>query len=308
MCTDGEVPSAEAEGSIDPFCLQYDSGKDPTAYLARNIELLSNEAAKLGTISSLPATLRRVPSTLPAASTIVTDDDLDAAIADYVGHLQGVLFYFTRTRVTRPAYDAVYWLSVFSPGVLPEGFTEADVHARAFASIDFVSGFESLAPAAKSALDAAIAAAKAWVATTPAILAHPAAGRAAARDTAMEPVTGITDWISSTLLPGVRGRVVGALVHSKTLPFAFTRTPNVDYEKKTVDLLERMLTSKVAGKARILSERTRYAKTLATFRDLDVGNAAAGRAAKVIQGEIAAAADATERAGLRDLLAALGGP
>jgi hypothetical protein len=51
MCKDDDVPSDKSSGSIDPFCLQYDAGNDPSAFLSKNIDLLSVESSSLGSIT-----------------------------------------------------------------------------------------------------------------------------------------------------------------------------------------------------------------------------------------------------------------
>ena len=308
VCTDAQVPSSSSIGTVDPFCLQYDAGNDPTAYLTRNIDLLSTATAKVGTIDSLPTTLRRVPTLLPAASTIATLDDATAALGEYSGHIQGVLAYFTRTRVARQALDSNFWLSVFDAGSITTGAPDADVRARAYAAVDTITRFEALSPAARTALDEAVTAAGDWLVKTPAYLAVAVAQRAATKTSQLKPLSAIPAWYASSVLPAVRGRVGAALVHLPALPYAYTKSANLDYEVQAIAILERGLSTKIASKVRPISERTRYATALATFRDLDVGQAAASRVAAILQTEIAAAPDATSRQALRDLLAALGGP
>ncbi len=308
MCTDNDVPGASSVGSVSPFCLMYDAGNDPSVFLTKSIDALSNAAGKVGTIDSLPTTLKRVSSKLPAASTILTTDDLEAAAGEQLYHAENVVYYFVGSRVASPALDASYWLDVFTPGSLPSGVVEADVHARAFAAFDAISKLETLSPAAVASVNQIAADFRAWALTTPAVLAMPAAQRAAYVNTVSQTVSSVATYASGSLFPSIRGRVVGTLVHTPALPYAYTKSTNVDYEAKTIALLERMLSTKVANKVRTVKERTKYATALATFRDLDAGNAAASRVAALIQTELDAAPDATTRQALRDLLAALGGP
>jgi hypothetical protein len=307
-CTDADVPSRDSTDAVNPFCLWYDVGSDPTKFVTMNIDALSNANARVGTIDSLPTTLKRVASTLPDASKIAKSEDLDAAIAEYVDHAKGVLSFFVDARVGRSASDAHYWLNVFAPGSLPEGTDEAAIRTRAFAALEAISRLEAVPPAAMSSLDFVVASARTWIAKTPVILALPAAERTAAVDKALAPVSDVADWATNELIPETRGAVLRGLNHNPKLPYYLSKADSVDYEGKAIGLLATTLTGKVGGKARPAGERTNIAKALATFRVLDAGKAAAARVVVALQAEVAAATDAKERKDLRDILAALGGP
>jgi hypothetical protein len=142
----------------------------------------------------------------------------------------------------------VFWLTEFAPDSLPETIPAADVRARAFASFEFFSRLEALSPAAKSSLEAAIEAATTWAATTPPILALPEADRAAKRDEALKPVTGVTNWTTKTLLPGLRG---GRGPRPLQAPYALRHLPT---SSTTSEEILDACSARGAGRA---AERTR---------------------------------------------------
>ena len=56
-CDDEEADSY-ANG-VDPLCVRYDIGKDPTVELLRTFQLLTDENAQMGTTQSLPKALQQ---------------------------------------------------------------------------------------------------------------------------------------------------------------------------------------------------------------------------------------------------------
>jgi hypothetical protein len=294
-------------GPIDPFCLQYDGGKDPIGYVERNLELMTNASASLPRVSSLPAALERGLSRLPDSKTITTESDARSALSEHARLIKRTLRYYASTRVVALLDPLPYFLMEYAPGALPEGLVEADVRARAFTLVEKVGTIETLPMASAVALRGAIESAQAWLETTPAYGAMNDVQKEDFREMAMAPLVGTEDWVIKTLLPSIRGSVMSSLWRSDALPYAFSRSEGLDYEAKVVDVLEKSIFARTLGNFRSLSERKASVSALATFRQVTGGKAAVARVRRKLNAELREAKDTEERSGLRELLTLLDG-
>ncbi|RYZ94834.1 MAG: hypothetical protein EOP11_25815, partial [Proteobacteria bacterium] len=86
-CNDTEADSTA--GGVDPLCLRYDIGHDPTAQALRAIELLQKVDSHSGKLRSLPVALLNTLKDLPAASTLANVDDAKNAVKAFIETVKG---------------------------------------------------------------------------------------------------------------------------------------------------------------------------------------------------------------------------
>jgi hypothetical protein len=312
-CEDGEADNVE--GGVDPLCLRYDAGSDPSAYTLGLVRLLEDAKATLGPKSSLPVALARVTATLGDPAKLATWDDVEAAAADYANALYAATATYTTdgaASVRDMASTVLPGLYVEQAGVVPEGVDLVAYRSRVFEGVSYGFAFDALPKASHDALAKAIAAFGPFVEKTPAYRALDPQARAAQLEAVLDSVNAVMGWAEApfdgTLATRVRTTLGRSLKRVATAPFVFTTTPaRLDYEQKAIALLEAGLTTKVAGATRPLGERTAYAQSLLTFGDTDAGQASLDRVITAVNNELAAAPDARSREQLRALLKTLSG-
>jgi hypothetical protein len=309
MCRDEDVPNGRSQGAIDPFCLQYDGGNDPSEYLRRNVMLLTDPDATIGPIESLPHALLRANERLPDAATIKDLDAAKTALGDHKKVLSATVKYYLSARLGRLTKATRWMLGEFQDGALPDGLDAGQVRARAWDGLQFLAGLQALPQASDDALTHAVATAEAWLEKTPAFISLTAADQAKARTDAMASLVGLSAALEDTYYPSIRVAAVGAQKYTKGLPYSFTSaaTGTVDYETEVIHLLEKSLATPTGPTRRTSDERQAYATSLTTFAPTAEGKAAIERVKTVLGAELVAATDSKTRDAVRALLDTVNG-
>ncbi len=304
-CNDEEAD--DREGGVDPLCVRYDVGRDPSVRFLRGIDLITNPEAKAGTTESLSKAIRRIARTLTDGSDISTKEKADEALQTLVAQIKGTSSIYISSSASSLAYigsQAVLMAYVVRGGALADGWNESEMRNRVVEGLMKMSAWEAIPVEAD--LEALAKSAQAWLLTTPYFETLDTQAKADLAAEWTKAILGTKSAMEDSQLPRARARIISALQWFPKAPFHFSRSDasTVDLEKIALDLLEKGLTTPVKGKARPSSERTSYAQTLVGFPE-DVGGAAKGRVRLKLDEEILASSDASKRAELRKLKALL---
>ena len=306
-CNDEETDSVA--GGVDPLCIRYDSGKDPTQALASTIRLVIEADFKMAGAQSLPMALAQAAGDLGDASSVNLEKATEKVEA-LAKQALGLVNFYVATGANSINYMTranLRSLQVFTPGSLPETYDETQMRARALKALQFVAGMDELPPAPATALTALEASAQAWVLTVPSLSADQLT---TLQKQVTKSFSDANEKISTgpkSLLMQVRTRVLGSLARVSSAPFRMINGPEgrMDFEAITLSLLEWQINAPVRGKVRELAERAAYANSLMTYADTDEGKAAIVRVRAKIGEELSASKDETARENARKLLKTL---
>jgi hypothetical protein len=307
-CSDEEADSTD--GGVDPLCLRYDIGSDPTKQALRSLELLESKEARNGRMTSLPSSIQRASQKLPGATTIDTLEKAKTAAAELVNSIKGFTSLYIGGSANSLAYQgsqALRSLYVARPGVLPEGYEESALRERALLLLEKVGSLTAFPLATREALAELRQALASWLAATPALLALPAETREKEISGMLKSFDDTLAELEASLFSLARTRFAGSLVHSATAPLSFhTRGDStVDLELLVIGQLEQMGSVSAGAKERPIAERMAAAKALATYAKVPAAKEAGARLQEAVNAQIREARDARKREALRQLLEAL---
>lgn len=299
-CSDEESDSME--GGIDPLCIRYDSGMDPTKTPLKALELYKNPEAFSGRISSLPKALARTLKNLPDASKV---EDIDSVVAELVKMLLAVkgTTGFYGGEFYRGVMNASRSLHVFREGSLPESdaYVEKDMRDRALQSLKEVMNLKEYPAATKAAIANVKTEIEKWILSTAVMAQLSAEEREQIKTLLMAQVDGSLKSMETTQLSKMRARVAGELTYSPDAPYSFQQVGSevVDVEQVVINYL-----SQLAIEQRPLTERAAGIVSLITFKN-EAGSKATSALRTSIEAEIKSTQDAMTREVLRKFLQAL---
>jgi Met-zincin len=304
-CADDEADSTDA--GVDPLCIRYDIGYDPTKQALRSLELLTNPQARSGRMNSLPAALADALADLPAATGVKTTDDADAALKQALTDLAGVTSIYVGGSANSLGYigsTALKSLKVFQKGVLLDGYNETDMRENALSMLEQASSMTELPDATKQALAKQKTAILAYLAGTPALTSM---SRADQDKTLADYGTKIDTALAANqtaALSKMRGRLIDALKNTPTAPLAFHKRNGqvLDLEVVVMGVLEQLAAPKAGSADRPMAERTQALTSLKTYSGADSYQAVSDRVQAELTKEIQSSTDALQRQALRNLL------
>lgn len=313
-CNDDEADGTA--GGVDPLCVRYDIGKDPTQQLLRSIALLSEEDAKSGRTQSLSRALNAMGEELlvdPAA--IVDEAAATKAMSKLAAQSKGLVSFYTSVSANSLRYMTmanIKSLYIHKEEILPEGYDGSAMRNRAWQGVEFSAGLEQLPEVSVKAIAALGERTRAFLLATPAMQSLAEGEREEKLKQFLKPMGAVLGYAEGKdalgVLARVRLRVLGSLVRVADAPFHMEVDEagnRLDLEAKALEVLERNLTTQVAGKKRLVAERTAVITALKTFADTKEGEEAIERVKAALEKEKAAATDAREREEVRGLIAAL---
>ncbi len=307
-CNDEEADSKA--GGVDPLCVRYDIGTDPTKQALRSWDLLENKNASNRRMTSLPSAILRVSDNLPEASSITTVAAAEEAIAEALKTLQGTASIYVGGSANSLAYlgsQSLKSLYVYRPGILPAGYQEVEMRERALQLLEKVSIATQFPTATKEALQNLRANLEAWLLSTPAFIQLSDTDRQAKLGAILSKIDTTYTTLESSLLARARTRLAGALKYSPEAPLSFHSRNGavVDVEALVIGVLEGLASAKAGELARPLTERAAAVDALVSYKDIPLAVDARARVKIAIQAEIATTTDARTRESLRKLAAAL---
>lgn len=304
-CTDAGADSKA--GGVDPFCIRYDAGKDPTVLLGRTIDLIQDPTATLGKTKSMATAVADSVSSL--GDPALAKSELEVRLAESAFRSQTlamIQFY-----VSSGAQGLNYMMSAnlrnlwtFKTGALPETADPTAIRERVATAMDQVMTIEKFSPATRTALEKVGDQTLAWLNQTPWYGAAPQSARVAREESFKATAISALNSIESAVLPRVRIRQIQGLARTATAPFFMSKS--VDYEQKALGWLEAVLVKGLPSRANYtVAERMAAAQTLATYAGIPEAAAIKLAAAGKVEAQIASAASAEERESLRALLVLL---
>lgn len=309
-CNDEDADSSK--DGVDPLCLRYDIGKDPTLQALRSIDLLKDKAARNGLMSSLPNALVASLTELPAADGLAKADDAKKAVSALLESVKGTANLYvggTANSLANLGSLALKSLHVAREGVLPEGYKEESLRDNALTLLDTASNLEALPEATKLSLTEVRTGLDAYLRKAPAFTEVAEADRDQQIGEILKGLDGSLAKLEQALLSKMRTKLLSALKYNAEAPFAFhvRGTEKIDIEARVLGVLEKAAGTKVASGDRPEAERLEAVKSLLTYKALAEGKAAIERVKACVDGEIRASQDARQRESLRKVRAALEG-
>lgn len=311
-CDDSEAD--DYNGGVDPLCIRYDAGEDPTVQLHRTIELTRNPAAKVGPTLSLPQAILETRTSLGDAATIKTEAEVDAKIAALANDVLGVTSFYFVSGAQSLSYMARANMKSFyiaKAGVVPAPYDTNAMADRALKGLQYVVGLGSMEPAVVASIAQVKADAGAWVKSTgwySELVVDNKDTKAAEK---LKALGALQSTMEQALLPRLRQSLFASIANVPTVPFLFSldMTPAVDFEQAMIEILVAPLTQPTigAGTQRPIAERMAAATQLKTFAQAPGFAAAQSAAVATIQQELAQVRTAEKRHQLRALLTAVRG-
>jgi hypothetical protein len=311
--TDPELPAcddAEADstvGGIDPLCIRYDAGTDPTAQLAATLRLVTEPAARIGSTESLPVALDRLALELGDPSEVVDAEMAQIAVVMAAQKMMGVVnFYFVMgaqslASIGRAGVKSLHEMR----GKLPATLDAAAMRQRALDGVEWMLSLQAFPQATDQALDRMIASVSAWLLRTPAFagVGDATDPRRVMLDALVEALRQIKSRMASneegSTLALLRGAILSALTRKEGAPYFFeiSDAGMIDVEARVLAWLESAAIAKGA-----FSERLRALRSLKGFAGTEAGDSSLARVRDALKVELRSVRTARERDLIRKLL------
>ncbi len=310
VSTDRELPHCDDSvadskaGGVDPMCLRYDAGKDPSEHLLRTLALIQDPTATLGETKSLAVAAERSLIYLGDAAEVTSELEVRMIESMFRSQLSALIQYYVSAGAQGLNYmlsQNVRNLATYKTGSLPSHIDGIAMRARIATTLEQILTLEAFAPATRTSFAKIGDHATAWLKQT-AWYATATQAAKTEHETALQSIALETlESIEKLVMPRVRIRQIQALARSSTAPFFLTTS--VDYEAKALGWLERILvTGLPSGGNYTTAERVAAATTLATFKTIPGAAAVQSAARSKVETEIATATSAEQRESLRALL------
>ncbi len=157
-CNDAEAD--QEEGGVDPLCIRYDIGKDPTLSIVTATQRIKEKTLE-GDISLTQALERIRPFTLDNGTLerIKTREDLETLVQKLANSIQGSLKFYIlsgKTSLSKTVTTNVKALLQFAEDILPdgpEGYSEREMRERVFSGINLAVNLNELPTTVVEAID-----------------------------------------------------------------------------------------------------------------------------------------------------------
>lgn len=265
-CADREASAYS--GGIDPFCVPYDAGKDPSVVLQKVIALTQDPTAKLGKTKSLVAALQDLQSLFPNPQMIIMDQQVAMLLKSYQTKVLALTQYYVGAGPQSINYvmlQSLRALQVFRANTLPTGMDELALRIRVADSMDQMMKMEAFSAQTHKGLDQVGDEVAKWLRQTPWYLSATADIQKEAEETLRQIPAESVKMVEGTILPRLRTKQLEALLANPNAPFFLA--PQADYEAKALEWIGQTLTGRLPSGGRYtVAERLSAAKSLATFQ------------------------------------------
>lgn len=307
-CNDDEADSLK--GGVDPLCVRYDAGQDPTILVNDSKALILDTQAQVGATQSLAQSLRAYPADLPKPETIRSPDELMETMTALTAKLRNVIaFYYTggAQSLAKMTKAQVRLLRTYKPQTLGFDYNAAALRTAARDNIQFVMSQDTLSVPVTLALKDATDALHEWFMNTPAFASVDADVQnmisiqlgAMIGSTTMAFVP-LTLSIMKAELLSEMGRATGA---------PFYKNEAMDFEKEILDHVTAQMAEKNSlSAARHLGLRQIAAKVLVTYSEISDVKTIIETQKLAIADEVKSAKSAEIREQLRAILKILEAP
>lgn len=306
-CNDDETDSV-ADG-VDPLCIRYDSGSDPTEQLVRVKSLVTDADVVVGGQHSLTKAVAAVSNELGNAAVVKTEAEFKEKMAALENNIKGLADYYLHSGAQSLRYMTIAnlrSLQLFKKEVLPEGYNEAEMRSKAWNTLEFVLKMETLPTPVRAAIAKVIEDTKVWAKSTAYAATLAQVDREAAIAKLMKSFADVQNTIESGktgVIAKMRTSLTGALGAS-TVPYHFEQN-GMDYEAKIPALLGEVFMTQANGVVRSQTERLAILTQLGKFTKANGLTEMKATIRASLEQELAAAQDTRTRSEVRALLAKL---
>jgi hypothetical protein len=309
-CEDSEADSMD--DGVDPLCIRYDSGKDPSQQLLLTLSLIKDETAKDHEQRSLASALKAISGELGDSSTFKAKDTTTKQISKIAKAIKGTANYYhvgSHVGLSDIAKENIRLLRKFKSDSLPEGYLEREMRLRAIEGIRYAATTENLEPLIKETLGKVNSLVQAWLVTTNYITSLAPEKQTEEVKALMNELTTMPETLETAMLSKMRRKVLTNLSASEKAPFFFKEAgpQSLDFEQEAAQILSRVATTaKLAnGNDRLVEERMAAAKALKTFLVTAVGARFLSDAVNSLESEARSARDSDERSNAMAVLKVL---
>jgi hypothetical protein len=300
-CDDSSADSKK--GGVDPFCIRYDAGQDPTVQLVRTYALIADPAASLGKTKSLSNAVEATLAALPDPATVTDLETVIVAESDLLTSISAITQFYISAGAQGLNYMLtanIRMLQTYRAGTLPMTVDPVVTRQRVAGVVDQVLTMDQLPAATRKSYERVADLAAQWLRATP-WYTGAAANVQTEREASIRDQ--VTEWLSEyekTTLPRLRSRMLGAMARSTDAPFYLNA--QTDYEAQTMLWFDKVLTQTTPnGRPYTVTERRAVATALESFSGVDGVYELKTKARGLVEAEIKAATTAEQRESLRTL-------
>jgi len=313
--SDPELPFCEdemadsTEDGIDPLCLRYDIGKDPTKRALLSLELLKNREAKAGRMISFPVAINKLSTYLPYSKSVENLDAAKKAVDTYFNKISGTAGYYlsvSANSLSSSGALALKSLFVFQEDTLPESYDEYSLRENALSVFESLMPMSNLPEPSHQALMNTKESAKDWLLNVPAIASMPEKEKGEAVKKILDSKFETIDALEGKHLSKVRIRWINSLKRSTTAPLAFhskngSSQEGVDLESLVIKRAEEMVAASVGQEERPIAERKAAATILVSYARTTAGKESLERVKENLSQEIKTLRDSRKREQVRKI-------
>jgi hypothetical protein len=307
----GDQHADSRAGGVDPFCIRYDAGQDPTVQLERTLQLIQDPKSTLGSTKSMASAIETVVENFFAAAPAPNQvrAEFEIAMTERLVGMQ--VLTMARFYLAGGAQGLNYMLSAnlkslltFRAGTVPPHLDVLDLRQRVASTMDHVMHMESFSPETYKSLENASQKLTTWLQTTTWYANASAEAREKREKTISSLISSALKQAESSILPSLRIRQISSLARTPSAPFYMTTA--LDYEVKALAWLKQALVGTLpSGPKYSVEERSAAARILGSFSIVPEAREIRVQAHAEVEQELKTVSSAEERERLRALLVLL---
>jgi hypothetical protein len=288
-CNDAEADNLT--GGVDPICIRYDIGHDPTLQVQVTGARITE--AKIDKDVTLQDAISRIPDLYLSdakIATLTSEDALKAAATGFAKTLAGSEgFYLGSSGLGGNVRLNVKSLYEFGGAPLPGDYDAAAMRERVFTGVNQVVTLMTMPAGVKDALAAAEEQGLAKLATSPYMIRMASSTKTGLLKTLSDQITAtVAAWETDTKagLPATRAKVIATLDRQTAVPYYLGSAKDgslTNYESSMVGVLGDVVTGKLKQTS---VERIAAAKALATYSGRPAYTAAIGALQNSLNNEV----------------------
>lgn len=302
-CSDEEAD--DQMGGVDPLCMRYDAGKDPTSYLEYVLNLVRNATSE-GPVKTMSESVSTSVESLGDPKLMTDEEKVTERLNEFKKELVGIGKYYIGSGAQSINYMVranIKSLYAYN-GDLPQGYSETEMRKRAIDSLMYVTNGTDLNKTVDLIYSQSLNQAQEWVESTAWFNELTVEEQQESLQELKVDLASTLSYLQTFVIPSTRSRLISSLTFVPTLPFYFSIDGNstTDFESTVIELLENAVSQNIDGHKRTLLERSSAARTLATYAGLKEGKEAIDRVRSKITSELRSARNTADREGVRGLL------
>lgn len=292
-CDDAEAD--DYQGGVDPLCVRYDIGKFPTKRVLTGIDLLVNEKALAGRMSSLPTALENALLLLPDYKKVTTPEELKSVVGKIANGIEALLSVYlssTANSIGNLGSNLVRNLYVNKFDMIGNEYNENSLREEATIALNWILNSRALPQETSNALLGTMEKLKVWAEGT-------TVSTKTFNDELEQRFILMIMRANIQLLSKMRIRVLKELKYRSETPF-FLNVVNGQVNDMEVFAVEHLF--KIATDRSLpLDERLTAIISLSTFKGTEFGYKAIVATKAIFADEIRHAKDGATRDALRKI-------